>query len=296
MAYYNGVASYEGPENNDDGQRLEKNAVEHKGIGVTNHDDVDDTEDYDDEEVEQHHVDVGGGQDLADGEEYAGSTRTTTRSTARKTTAAQRSGSRRAATPTGTPRRMSPVRARTTSASTAMAAGQRREPPLGGRRRHVGSRCVVIVPLYARALGGGEVWKIRRPAGRKTRVVVSTVRDCVPQSEVRPLEPCGVPNPLAITASSGGGGCWSKGEGRRADVTVRPWFLLFSPGGRVCNDDLHDCLCLAQDDQTLKREHASTHALTHPLVQFSLTNGFGKKYSFLCGLFSHFHLETSQEG
>ena len=29
LAQYNGVASYECPENNDDGQRLEKNVVEH---------------------------------------------------------------------------------------------------------------------------------------------------------------------------------------------------------------------------------------------------------------------------
>ena len=71
LAYYNGVASYEGSENNEDGQRLERNVVEHKGIGVTNHDEVHDTEDYDDEEVEQPHDDVGGGQDLADDEEYA---------------------------------------------------------------------------------------------------------------------------------------------------------------------------------------------------------------------------------
>ena len=73
VAYHNGVASYEGPENNDGGQRLEENVVEHKGIGVTNHDEVDDddTEDYDDQEVEQHHDDLGGGQDLADDEEYA---------------------------------------------------------------------------------------------------------------------------------------------------------------------------------------------------------------------------------
>ena len=51
---------------------------------------------------------------------------------------------------------------------------------------------------------------------------------------------------------------------------------LSSLVGRVCNDDLHDGLCLAQDEQTLKREHASTHALKHPLLEFSLTNGFAK--------------------
>ena len=51
---------------------------------------------------------------------------------------------------------------------------------------------------------------------------------------------------------------------------------LSSQVGRVCNDDLHDGLCLAQDEQTLKREHASTHALKHPLLEFSLTNGFAK--------------------
>ena len=64
----------------------------------------------------------------------------------------------------------------------------------------------------------------------------------------------------------------------------------------MCNDDLHDGLCLAQDEQTPKREHASTHALKHPLLEFSLTNGFAKlTFSFPCELFSHFHLETFQE-
>ena len=46
------------------------------------------------------------------------------------------------------------------------------------------------------------VWKIRRPAGRKTRVIVSTMCDCVARSL---REPCGVPNPLAMTESSVGG-------------------------------------------------------------------------------------------
>ena len=61
LAYYNGVASYERPEN--------KDIVEHRGIGVMNHevDDDDDTEEYDDKEVEQHHDDVDGDRDL---EEY----------------------------------------------------------------------------------------------------------------------------------------------------------------------------------------------------------------------------------
>ena len=116
-----------GSENNDDGQRWEKNIVEHKGIGVMNHDEVndDDTLEFDDQEVEQHHDDVGSGQDSAD-----------TKSDARKTVAAQRSGPRRAATPmtmpstpgradvpSGTLRRMSAMRARTTTASAAMVAG-----------------------------------------------------------------------------------------------------------------------------------------------------------------------------
>ena len=54
LAYYNGVASFEGLENNDVGQRWERNIVEHKGIGVMNHDEVDDddTLKYDDQEVE----------------------------------------------------------------------------------------------------------------------------------------------------------------------------------------------------------------------------------------------------
>ena len=64
------------------------------------------------------------------------STRTTTKSAARKTTAAQMSGHRRAATlmtvpstpgradmPSGMPRKMSAMRARTTTARTAMASG-----------------------------------------------------------------------------------------------------------------------------------------------------------------------------
>ena len=34
----------------------------------------------------------------------------------------------------------------------------------------------------------------------------------------------------------------------------------------MCNDDLHECLCLAQTEQTLKREHASTYALKHALL------------------------------
>ena len=67
------VAIFEGPEDNDVGQRWEKNIVEHKGIGVMNHDEVDDddTREYDDQEVEWYHDDVGGGQDWADNEEYA---------------------------------------------------------------------------------------------------------------------------------------------------------------------------------------------------------------------------------
>ena len=48
-----------------------ENIVEHKGIGIGNHDEVDDcdnTTDYDDQEVEQYRDDIDGGQDL---EEYA---------------------------------------------------------------------------------------------------------------------------------------------------------------------------------------------------------------------------------
>ena len=58
----------EGLENNDVGQRWEKNIVEHKGIGVMIHDEVDDddTLGYDDQDD-----DVGGGQDWEDNEEYA---------------------------------------------------------------------------------------------------------------------------------------------------------------------------------------------------------------------------------
>ena len=65
LAYYNGVAIFEGLENNDVVQRWEKNIVEHKGIGVMNHDEVDDNDtlEYDDQEVDWYHDDVGGGQD-----------------------------------------------------------------------------------------------------------------------------------------------------------------------------------------------------------------------------------------
>ena len=48
-----------------------ENIVEHKGIGITNHDEVDycdNTTDFDDREVEQYRGDIDGGQDL---EEYA---------------------------------------------------------------------------------------------------------------------------------------------------------------------------------------------------------------------------------
>ena len=44
-----------------------ENIVEHKGIGITNHDEVDDcdnTTDFDDQEVEQYRGDIDGGQDL----------------------------------------------------------------------------------------------------------------------------------------------------------------------------------------------------------------------------------------
>ena len=70
LAYYNGVASFEGLENNSVGQRWEKNIVKHKGIGVRNHNEVDDdnTLEYDDQWVEWYHDNVGGGQDLADNE------------------------------------------------------------------------------------------------------------------------------------------------------------------------------------------------------------------------------------
>ena len=68
LACYSGVASFEGLENNDVGQRWEKNIVEHNGIGEV---DDDGTLEYDDQEVEWYHDDVGGGRDLADNEEYA---------------------------------------------------------------------------------------------------------------------------------------------------------------------------------------------------------------------------------
>ena len=73
MACYNGVASFEGLENNSVGQRWEKNIVKHKGSGVRNHNEVDDdnTLEYDDQWVEWYHDNVGGGKDLADNEEYA---------------------------------------------------------------------------------------------------------------------------------------------------------------------------------------------------------------------------------
>ena len=73
MAYYNGVASFEGLENNNVGQRWDQNIVEHKGVGFMNHNEVDNdnTLEYDDQEVEWYHDDMGGGQDLADNEEYA---------------------------------------------------------------------------------------------------------------------------------------------------------------------------------------------------------------------------------
>ena len=63
LACYSGVASFEGLENNNVGQRWEKNIVEHKGIGVMNHNEVDNdnTLEYDDQEVEWCHDDVGGG-------------------------------------------------------------------------------------------------------------------------------------------------------------------------------------------------------------------------------------------
>ena len=61
LAHCNGVASHERPEN----------IVKHKGIGVMNHDEVDDddTEEFDDQEVEQHPDDVGGDQDLEEFDE-----------------------------------------------------------------------------------------------------------------------------------------------------------------------------------------------------------------------------------
>ena len=42
LAYDNGVASFEGLENKNVGQRWEKNIIEHKGIGVMNHNEVND--------------------------------------------------------------------------------------------------------------------------------------------------------------------------------------------------------------------------------------------------------------
>ena len=61
-----GAARFEGLDNDD--QRWEKNIFEHKGIGVMNYDeaDNDNTLEYDDQEVEWYHNDVGGRQDLAD--------------------------------------------------------------------------------------------------------------------------------------------------------------------------------------------------------------------------------------
>ena len=71
LTCYNGAARFEGLDNDD--QRWEKNIVEHKGIGVMNYDeaDNDNTLEYDDQEVEWYHNDVGGGQDLADNGGYA---------------------------------------------------------------------------------------------------------------------------------------------------------------------------------------------------------------------------------
>ena len=52
LVHYNGVASFEGLENNDDSQSWEESIVKHKVIDVMNHDEVDDddTLEYDDQE------------------------------------------------------------------------------------------------------------------------------------------------------------------------------------------------------------------------------------------------------
>ena len=63
--YFNGGRKLQKAD--DDGQRLDENIVEHEGIGVTNHDEVEDYDDsagYDDQEVEQCRDDMDGGQDF----------------------------------------------------------------------------------------------------------------------------------------------------------------------------------------------------------------------------------------
>ena len=139
LACYNGAASFEGHDNNNDGQRWEKNIVEHKGFGVMFHDeaDNDNTLEYDDQEVEWYHNDVGGGQDLADNEEFAAegdqehedydeercahNDGSAEEWTEEGMTMPSTPG--RADMTSGTPRRMSAMTARTTTASTARAAG-----------------------------------------------------------------------------------------------------------------------------------------------------------------------------
>ena len=110
--------------------------IEHEGIGVTNHDEVDDYDDsadYDDQEVEKYRDDMDGGQDFKEygtehedyDEEHCEQTVTAGDKSGVKTAATPattRSTPRRAATPSGTPRRMSAT-ATTATTSTATAAG-----------------------------------------------------------------------------------------------------------------------------------------------------------------------------
>ena len=80
-----------------------------------------------------------------------------------------------------------------------------------------------------------------------------------------------MPNPLAMTASSGGvtGATW-RTAGRRDSETLVPPLQLVAFSLSACMDRAIVC-CLAQAEQTLKREHASTYALEHPLLEFSST-------------------------
>ena len=81
-----------------------------------------------------------------------------------------------------------------------------------------------------------------------------------------------MPNPLAMTASSGGatGATWRTAGRRDSETLILPLQLVaFSLS--ACMDRAIVC-CLAQAEQTLKREHASTYALKHPLLEFSSTD------------------------
>ena len=144
LAYHNGVVSFEGPKNDDEGQRLDENIVEHKGIGTTNNDEVDDYNDiadYDDQEVEEYRDGMDCGQDFGCVRRGAGpGERCGARGQRRGALRAKRrlrewSGPRRAATP----RTMRATTARTITARAATAAGTARGPPERERRRHLGS-------------------------------------------------------------------------------------------------------------------------------------------------------------